>query len=119
MFEVTESALVHLKHFLRQQEMDSTVRIAIRSEGCAGPDLWLAMDEARENDNVFEHDGVSFVVDKELCDLCGTIKLNFIEEKDDVCGCSGVGMFAVTSEKSLPCRSGSCSCNSGSYGKHP
>ncbi len=112
MFEITDSALVNLKHFLSEQKMDSVVRIAVRSETCAGPGLWLAMDEARENDNVFEHDGVSFVVDKELCVLCGAIKLNFIEENDDGCGCSGVGMFAVTSEKSLPFRSGGCSWSS-------
>lgn len=112
MFEVTESALVNLKHFLREQEVDPSVRISVRSEGCAGPGLWLAMDEARENDNVFEHDGVSFVVDKELCLTCGAIKLNFIEEKDEGCGYSGGGMFAVTSEKSLPFRSGGCFCSS-------
>lgn len=113
MLEVTESALVNLKDFLREQQNDATVRITRKSGGCSGPGLELAMDKVRENDNVFDHEGISFVVDKKLITLCGAITVNYIEEQDDRWGCSGGGVFAVTSEHSIPCRGGGYSCSFG------
>ncbi|MBU0944700.1 MAG: IscA/HesB family protein [Proteobacteria bacterium] len=117
MLEVTESALVNLKDFLAEQKKDSTVRIAMKSGGCAGPALELAMDKVRENDNIFDHDGVSFVVDKKLIVICGAITVNFIEEYDDRDGYGGGGTFAVTSENYISSRNGSCSCGFRSSGE--
>ena len=115
MLEVTKSALNNVKDYMRQQKIDSAIRITMMSSGCAGPSLTMAMDEAKENDRSFDHDGVSFVVDEWLLATCGAIKVDFIEKKDGGCGCGGGG-FIVTSEK--PLSGGGCgsSCTSGSCG---
>lgn len=115
MLEVTESALANVKDYMNQQKIDSAIRVSLISGGCSGPSLALALDEAKDNDHLFDHGGVSFVVDKGLAETCGAIKVDFIEKKDGGCGCGGGG-FAVTSEKSLSGSSCGCSCSSGSCG---
>ncbi|MDA3969749.1 MAG: IscA/HesB family protein [Desulfobulbaceae bacterium] len=117
MLEVTESALTNVKDYLDQQKIDSAIRVSLMSGGCAGPSLGLAIDETKDNDHTFDHDGVSFVVDKGLATTCGAIKVDFIEKKDGDCGCGGGGGFTVTSEK--PLSSGGCggSCSSGACGQ--
>lgn len=114
MLEVTESALDNVKNYLRQQKLESAVRITMTS-GCSGPSLGLSIDDAKESDKVFDHDGVSFVVDKELSLICGPIKVDFIVDKSAGCGCGGGG-FAVTSENPISGGSCGCSCGSGSCG---
>lgn len=113
MLEVTESALTNVKDYLDQQKIDSAIRITLMSGGCAGPILNLALDEAKDNDHTFDHDGVSFLVDKGLATTCGAIKVDFIEIKDGGYGC---GSFMVTSEKPLSGGDCGCSCSSGSCG---
>lgn len=115
MLEVTESALGNVKDYLSQQKLESAVRITMRSGGCSGPSLGLSIDDVKESDHVFDHDGVSFLVDKELSVLCGAIKVDFIVDTSGGCGCGGGG-FAVTSEKPISGTSCGCSCGSGSCG---
>jgi iron-sulfur cluster assembly protein len=105
MFEITESALINIKEYLRQQNIESAVRI-IMSSGCSGSSLGLAIDDVNESDNVFDHGGVCFLVAKELSIISGAIKIDFVEDK------SGSGGFAVTSENPLPSESCGCSCSS-------
>ncbi len=116
MFEVTQSALTNVKDYLRQQKIDSPIRVTMISGGCSGPSLGLALDEAKDNDKTFDHDGVSFVVEESLLASCGAVKVDFIEKSDGGCGCGGSGGFSVTSEKPLASGGCSCSCPSGSCG---
>ncbi|MBU0680712.1 MAG: IscA/HesB family protein [Proteobacteria bacterium] len=116
MLEVTPAALSNIKDYLRQQKIDSPIRITMISGGCGGPSLGLAIDEALENDDNFDHDGVTFVVDKSLFVTCGTVKVDFIEKSAGGCGCGGSGGFSITSEKPLSSGGCSCSCSSGSCG---
>lgn len=116
MLEVTKSALTNIKDYIRQQKIDSPIRVTMMSGGCSGPSLAMAVDKAKENDWTFDHDGVSFVVDKGLLTTCGTIKVDFIEKRDGGCGCGNGGGFAVTSEKPLSAGGCGCSCTSGSCG---
>ena len=118
MIEVTETALKNVKEYLRDQKIESAVRIAMMSGDCSGPSLGLAIDEAKESDLAFEQDGVNFLVEKGLVETCGTITVDFIEASTSGCGCSGGG-FNIKSEKSLSGdeKSGcGCSCTSGSCG---
>ena len=116
MLEVTKSALTNLKEYLSQQKINSPIRVSLMS-GCGGSSLGLAIDETNDNDITFDHEGMNFMVDKDLAETCGKIKVDFIEEKGNACGCGGGGGgFAVTSEKPLPRSEGSCSCSSGSCG---
>jgi iron-sulfur cluster assembly accessory protein len=117
MLEVTQSALANVKNYLDQQKIDSAVRVNLMSGSCAGPRLGLAIDDAnaKDNDHIFDHGGVIFLVDKGVAETCGAIKVDFIEEKDAGCGCGGGG-FVITNEKPLSGSSCGCSCSSGSCG---
>ncbi|MGB5686779.1 MAG: IscA/HesB family protein [Candidatus Electrothrix sp.] len=118
MIEVTATALENVKKYLREQKIESAIRIAMMSGGCSGPSLGLGLDEAKEDDLTFEQDGVNFLVEKSLVETCGTITVDFIEDSTSGCGCSGGG-FSIKSEKSLSGdeKSGcGCSCTSGSCG---
>lgn len=114
MLEVTEAAAKNVKEYLNQQNIESAVRITMMSGGCSGPALGLAIDEAKENDLTFEQNGVSFLVEKGLSEICGGIKVDFIESGGG-CGCSGGG-FSITSENPLPDAGGGCSSCGGSCG---
>jgi iron-sulfur cluster assembly accessory protein len=116
MLEVTPSALNNIKDYMRQQKINSPVRITTMSGGCAGPSLGMVLDEAKENDQILDHDGVSFVVDKELLDTCQGIRVDFIEKRDGGCGCGTGGGFTVMSEKPLSAGGCGCSCTSGTCG---
>ncbi len=112
MLEITESALTNVKNYLDQQKIDSAVRVNLMS-GCSGPSLGLAIDDAKDNGHIFDHGGVSFLVDKRVAETCGAIKVDFVENKDSCCGDGG---FVITSEKPLSGGSCGCSCSSGSCG---
>lgn len=114
MLEVTEAAAKNVKEYLSQQNIESAVRITMMSGGCSGPGLGLAIDEAKENDLTFEQDGVSFLVEKGLSEICGAIKVDFVESGSG-CGCSGGG-FSITSENPLPDAGGGCNSCGGSCG---
>ena len=109
MFEVTESATQNLKSYMEQNNIESALRIAIMSGGWSGPSLGLALDEPKENDEKYEQDGLTFLVDNNLIDTCGTIKVDFID----------AGMrsgFSISSEKPLGgggCSSGECGSGCG------
>jgi iron-sulfur cluster assembly accessory protein len=114
MLEVTESAASNVKEYLKQQNIDSAIRVTMMSGGCSGPSLGLALDEAKENDLTFEEGGVNFLVEKALSETCGAIKVDYLESSSG-CGCSGGG-FSITSENPLPGAGEGCggSCSSGS-----
>jgi iron-sulfur cluster assembly accessory protein len=114
MLAVTESAVKNIKEYLSQQGIESAIRISLMSGGCSGPSLSLSLDEVQANDLTLKQDGVSFLIDKELSDTCGAVKVDYVESKGG-CGCSGGG-FSITCENPLPgARSGGCggSCSSG------
>ena len=108
MFEVTELATQNLKSYMEQNNIDSALRVAIMGGGWAGPSLGLALDEPKETDAKYEQDGLTFLVDNNLLDTCGAIKIDFID--------SGMRSgFSISSEK--PISGGGCSssasCGSG------
>ncbi|HKJ13849.1 MAG: IscA/HesB family protein [Desulfobulbaceae bacterium] len=70
--------------------------------------MGLALDEPKETDAKYEQDGLTFLVDNNLLDTCGAIKIDFID--------SGMRSgFSISSEK--PISGGGCSssasCGSG------
>ena len=104
MFEVTELATQNLKSYMEQNKIDSALRISLMSGGWAGPSLGLALDEPKESDSKYEQDGLTFLVDNNLLDTCGSIKVDFID----------AGMrsgFSISSAK--PVGGGGCSSSAG------
>jgi iron-sulfur cluster assembly protein len=77
------------------------LRVAVRGGGCSGFQYALAFDQAKEDDHVFEVDGVSVVVDK--------VSMQFVfgSEVDYVEGLQGAG-FQVNNPNVVA----ACGCGS-------
>jgi iron-sulfur cluster assembly protein len=113
MLYVTETAGQKLKEYLKENKIESAVRVALLG-GCSGPSLGLALDQAKPTDAAVDQDGVQVIVDTELLAQCGEVRVDFVESSG--CGCSSG--FSVTSTIPLKGAGGGCggSCSSGSCG---
>jgi len=62
---MTEIAADKVRGFLSQQETEGEVglRIGVRGGGCSGFQYALALDEKKEEDQVFDHEGIRLIVD--------------------------------------------------------
>ena len=63
----------------------------------------MALDEPKEEDQIFEFEGLTYLVDSALLNQVRPIKVDFVEEAH----CAG---FSITSTLSKPDSCGSCSC---------
>ncbi len=106
MFSVTDRAKAQLDSYFEGKEK-SPIRIFLSSGGCSGPRLSLALDDAKDTDDVFPVEGYSFIVEKELMAKAAPMAVDLspmgfeitssLELGGGGCGCSG------------SCSSGSCS----------
>ena len=78
MLEVTEIAMNSLKSYMTENNIDSPIRVALMQGGWSGPSLGLALDEPKSKDSTLEQDGVTFVVDNDLMQKCGAIKIDYL-----------------------------------------
>ena len=54
-----------VSEFLASQEQpEAGLRVAVQGGGCSGFQYQLALDEQREGDQVFDHDGIRIIVDE-------------------------------------------------------
>ncbi len=108
MMEVTPAASEALKAVMAEKNLEPPIRIFLQS-GCSGSQLALGIDQARDGDEQFDVDGVSYVVDKKLSDLVGDMKLDYLTD-------DGQQGFMLSSSNPLPqssgggCSSGCCGC---------
>ena len=109
-FNVSDLAVVKLKEYMDQNNIDSALRVTIMQGGCSGPSLGLALDEPKDNDTIFENNSLKFLIEKGLLETCGSIKVEYIDAGPR----SG---FGITSANPLG-GGGGCggSCSSGSCG---
>ena len=100
---LTDTAADKIRELLADQPdaSDQALRVAVRGGGCSGFEYALAFDKRRDDDNVFEHNGVSVVVDK--------VSMQFVfgSEVDYVDGLQGAG-FAVSNPNVVA----ACGCGS-------
>lgn len=99
---VTDTAAAKLGELLgQQQDSDQALRVAVRGGGCSGFEYALALDAPKEDDHVFEHNGVSVVIDR--------VSMQFVlgSEVDYVEGLQGAG-FAVNNPNVVA----ACGCGS-------
>ncbi|MBK5115702.1 MAG: iron-sulfur cluster insertion protein ErpA [Thermoleophilia bacterium] len=100
--KLTDIAAEKLNELLAgQQESDQVLRVAVKGGGCSGFQYTLALDKAKEDDHVFEHNGVAVVVDKT------SMQFVFGSEVDYVEGLQGAG-FAVNNPNVVA----ACGCGS-------
>jgi iron-sulfur cluster assembly protein len=85
MVTLSNIAAEKVQSFLAQQESEAEVglRIGVRGGGCSGFQYALALDERRDDDNVFEHEG-----NPNLVDSCGCGSSFRIADEDPSCGSS-------------------------------
>ena len=100
---LTDGAEAKIKELLASQEdaSDQALRVAVRGGGCSGFQYALAFDKRRDDDHVFEQNGVFVVVDK--------VGMQFVlgSEVDYVDGLQGAG-FAVNNPNVVA----ACGCGS-------
>jgi iron-sulfur cluster assembly protein len=100
---LTGKAAAKIGELLGSQEgsEDQALRVAVRGGGCSGFQYALAFDRAKEDDHVFEVDGVSVIVDK--------VSMQFVfgSEVDYVEGLQGAG-FQVNNPNVVA----ACGCGS-------
>ncbi|MGB3099147.1 MAG: iron-sulfur cluster insertion protein ErpA [Solirubrobacterales bacterium] len=100
--KLTDIAAEKLNELLAgQKESDQVLRVAVKGGGCSGFQYTLALDKAKEDDHVFEHNGVAVVVDKT------SMQFVFGSEVDYVEGLQGAG-FAVNNPNVVA----ACGCGS-------
>lgn len=100
---LTEKAADKIGELLGSQEdaEGQALRVAVRGGGCSGFQYALAFDRAKEDDHVFEVDGVSVIVDR--------VSMQFVfgSEVDYVEGLQGAG-FQVNNPNVVA----ACGCGS-------
>jgi iron-sulfur cluster assembly accessory protein len=100
---LTDKAAAKINELLADQPegADQALRVAVRGGGCSGFQYALAFDKKRDDDNVFEHNGVAVIVDK--------VSMQFVfgSEVDFVDGLQGAG-FAVNNPNVVA----ACGCGS-------
>ena len=100
---LTDQAAAKINELLTDQPdaADQALRVAVRGGGCSGFQYALAFDKKRDDDHVFEHNGVSVIVDK--------VSMQFVfgSEVDFVDGLQGAG-FAVNNPNVVA----ACGCGS-------
>lgn len=77
MFEVSEEASKKMKQFLKGREGSQSIRILMTEGGWKGPYLVMALDEQKENDEVFTERGVTFLIEKALFERVKPIRIDY------------------------------------------
>ena len=100
---LTDGAAGKIKDLVAGHENadESALRVSVRGGGCSGFQYSLALDKAKDDDHVFEHNGVAVVVDK--------VSMQFVvgSEVDYVDGLQGAG-FVVNNPNVVA----ACGCGS-------
>ena len=100
---LTDKAADKVKELLAGQsdESEQVLRVSVRGGGCSGFQYALAFDKPREDDHIFDHNGVAVAVDK--------VSMQFVfgSEVDYVDGLQGAG-FAVNNPNVVA----ACGCGS-------
>jgi Uncharacterized conserved protein len=77
MFEVSEEASEKIKQFLEEREGLQTIRVLMTEGGWRGPYLVMALNEQKEDDEVFTERGVTFVIEKALFERVKPIRIDY------------------------------------------
>ena len=66
MVTLTDIATEKVSQFLSGHEQpEAGLRVAVKGGGCSGFQYQLALDEKRDGDEVFEHEGIRILVDEQ------------------------------------------------------
>ena len=81
MVTLTDIATEKVRGFLAQQEAEGEIglRVGVRGGGCSGFQYALALDEVKEDDHVFDHDGIRLLVDPASLQYVDGSQVDFTE----------------------------------------
>jgi iron-sulfur cluster assembly protein len=100
MINLTDSAVKQLQVLVQEQDDAAKgLRIFVESGGCAGMQYGMALDHAKEGDEIFARDGVQVVVDPESASFLRGATIDY----DD--GLAGTG-FRINNPNAVR----SCGC---------
>ena len=68
-----------LIHSPDEKVRTTAIRVSLMEKEDTGPFLGLSLDEEKPEDESFEVQGLTFIVDKNLLELCGAINIDFVE----------------------------------------
>ena len=77
MVEVTEEATKQIQEYFKDKEV-SPIRIFLNAGGWGGPSLAMALDEPKDNDQVFDVNGFQFLMEKDFYDKAQPVKVDFL-----------------------------------------
>ena len=62
---LTDSAVNEVKRIIAEPSFDSSkmLRIGVKGGGCSGMTYVLDFDSRKENDTIYEKDGINFIID--------------------------------------------------------
>ena len=104
MFEVTEKVIAMIKEAFKDKEQIPSIRIQYMEGGWSGPSLGMALDEPRDDDDVFTENGITYLINKGLYEQVKPIRVDFA---DTPMG-SGFHVSGNSGDSEKSC--GSCSC---------
>jgi iron-sulfur cluster assembly protein len=98
---LSDRAAEKIGELVATNDTEQALRVAVKGGGCSGFQYALALDSRKDDDHVFEHKGVSVVVDK--------VSMQFVfgSEVDYVDGLQGAG-FTVNNPNVVA----ACGCGS-------
>jgi iron-sulfur cluster assembly protein len=104
MITVSEKAQTVLKDYFKEKEI-TPIRVFLQTGGCSGPSLVMALDSPKDSDDVYEVNGFTLLVDKELHQTTRDISVDYVSSGAH----SG---FTLTSEVAVGggCGGGCSSC---------
>jgi len=102
MIEMTDAAAIKIKKLAAEKGVaDGGLRVKVVGGGCSGLTYKMDVDQRRDGDKVFEHDGARLVVDrKSFLYLNGTI----LDYKDELMS-SGFSLQNPNVKRSCGCGS--------------
>ena len=75
---VTNKALNEIKKILKEKNTTNIkIRIFLAGIGWGGPTFNLALDEQKENDEIYSKDSIDFIADKSLIDQFRGFKIDY------------------------------------------
>ena len=89
MLDITRSARKMVREIVDREETLSPIRIMMAG-GCSGPRLGMLFDRVRSEDQVFEVEGLQYVIDGKLLFQFQPITVDYITD-------SSGGRFSITS----------------------
>lgn len=101
MVTLSESAVEKVKEMLSERDTENALRIFVKPGGCSGFSYGMALDLKKEEDNVFDIQGVQVVVDGGSLDLVSGSEVDYV---DDL---TGQGFRILNPNASTTCGCGS------------